>query len=128
MSHYGCNMCKRREKLSRQFLYKMNEESNTKVCYVLSAKECREAPRESCRDSQREQKCSSKRELRWRESVAIVCSTEVLQKAAKSFQWECHIRRIKRDSVLNVLFFMYESALGCTWGLGLERVLLSQTL
>ena len=43
---------RKREKLSRQFLYKMNEESNTKVCYVLSAKVCREAPRESCRDSQ----------------------------------------------------------------------------
>ena len=99
------------------------------MCYVLSAKECREAPRESCRDSQGEQKCSSKRELCWRKSAAILCSTEVLQSAAKSFQWECHTRRrIKRDSVLNVLFFMCESALGCTWDLGLERVLLSQTL
>jgi hypothetical protein len=58
-----------------------------------------------------------------------VCRTEVLQRVAKSFQWECHIRRrIKRDSVLSVLFFMCESALGCTWVLGLERVLLSQTL
>jgi hypothetical protein len=63
----------------------MNEESNTKVCYVLSAKVCREAPRESCRDSQGEQKCSSRRELRWRESAAIVCSTEVLQSSSKEF-------------------------------------------
>ena len=87
---------------------------------------CREAPRESYRDSRGEQKCSSRRELRWRESAAIVCSTEVLQRAAKSFQWECHTRkRIKGDSVLSVLFFMCESALGCTWGLGLERVFLS---
>jgi hypothetical protein len=102
---------------------------SAKVCNVLSAKVCREAPREICRDSQGEQKCNSKRELRWRESVAIVCRTEVLQRAAKSFQWECHTRRrIKRDSVLSVLFFMCESALGCTWVLGLERVLLSQTL
>ena len=105
------------------------ERATTKVCYVLSAKVCREAPRESCRDNQGEQKCSSKRELRWRESVAIVCRTEVLQRAAKSLQWECHTRRrIKRDSVLSVLFFMCESALGCTWVLGLERVFLSQTL
>ena len=102
------------------------ERATTKVCCVLSAKECREAPRESCKDSQGEQKCSSRRELRWRESAAIVCSTEVLQRATKSFQWECHTRkRIKGDSVLSVLFFMCESALGCTWGLGLERVLLS---
>ena len=104
---------KEREKLSRQFLYKMCAEKHQE---------------KSKRDSQGEQKCSSKRELRWRESVAIVCSIEVLQRAAKSFQWECHIRRIKRDSVFSVLFFMCESALGCTWGLGLERVLLSQTL
>ena len=81
------------------------------------------------RDSQGEQKCSSRRELRWREGAAVVCSTEVLQSAVKSFQWECHMRRrIKRDRVLSVLFFMCKSALGCTWGLGLERVLLSQIL
>ena len=35
--------------------------------------------------------------------------------AVKSFQWEYHIRRrIKKDSVLSVLFFMCKSALGCT--------------
>ena len=85
------------------------------MCYVLSAKVCREALRESCRDSLGEQKCSSRRELCYRESATIVCSTEVLQSAVKSFQWECHIRRrIKRDSVLSVLFFMCESALECT--------------
>ena len=64
--------------------------------------------------------------------VAQKCCREQqseLQRAAKRFQWECHTRkRIKRDSVLSVLFFMCDSALGGTWGLGLERVLLSQTL
>ena len=43
------------------------------MCYGLSAKVCKEAPRESCRDSQGEQKCSSRRELCYRESAAIVC-------------------------------------------------------
>jgi hypothetical protein len=39
-----------------------------------------------------------------------------------------HKKKNKKSSVLSVLFFVCESALGCTWGLGLERVLLSQTL
>ena len=60
--------------------------------------------------------------------AAQKCCREQPQ-AVKIFQWECHTRRrIKKDNVLSVLFFMCESALGCTWGLGLERVLLSQTL
>jgi hypothetical protein len=113
------------------YLWPQNVKKRERNCHGnFSIKVCAEKHQEKAkRDSQEEQKCSSRRELRWRESAAIVCSTEVLQSAVKSFQWECHIRRrIKRDSVLSVLFFMCESALGCTWGLGLERVLLSQTL
>ena len=112
------------------YLWPQNVKKRERNCHGNFSIKCvqRSTKKNSKRDSQGEQKCSSKRELRWRESVAIVCSIEVLQRAAKSFQWECHIRRIKRDSVFSVLFFMCESALGCTWGLGLERVLLSQTL
>jgi hypothetical protein len=39
-----------------------------------------------------------------------------------------HKEKNKKDSVLSILFFMCESILGCTWGLGLQRVLLTQTL
>jgi hypothetical protein len=61
----------------------MNEESNTKVCYVLSAESAEKHQERAVETA--EQKCSSRRELRWREGAAIVCSTEVLQRAAKSF-------------------------------------------
>ena len=104
---------KEREKLSRQFLYKLCAEKHQE---------------KKKRYSQGEQKCSSKRELKAKEPRHNIHnileesreSKNVIQRESYVGGRELvsigvpHKEKNKRNSVLGVLFFMCESVLGCT--------------